>query len=851
MHLLRRQVRVRGVVQGVGFRPFVHALATRLALSGQVGNDAEGVLTDVQGTADAVEAFCRAVVEEAPPLAVVAACTWQDLSADPDIAPGFTIVASDPTAAAAGRRTLVPPDVATCADCLRELTDPEDRRHRHPFITCTHCGPRFTIVTGLPYDRAMTTMAPFELCPACSAQYHDPADRRFHTQPVACHDCGPVLELVEIGRDPLHREAALGRARQLLAAGRVVAVKGIGGYHLACDATDPAAVRRLRARKRRGDKPFAVLVADLAVARRLTRVDDAEAELLTSPRRPIVLLRRTGPTGTGSTGAAPTTAGSDVADEVAPRSNRLGLMLPPSALHHLLLGLPDDPPGPAALVLTSGNLSGEPIVTDDAEALRRLGPVADAWLRHDRAIHVPCDDSVATVVDGEPLLIRRSRGYAPMPVPLPADVPPTLAVGGDLKTTVCLARGRQAWLSGHIGDMDDLATQQALDVAAAQLQALVEVDPTTVVADAHPAYRSVAWARRRAAAAGLPPVRTVQHHHAHVVAVLAEHGVPPDEPVLGIAFDGTGYGDDGTVWGGEVLLAEPAGYRRVAHLDHVPLAGGDATVRRPYRMALAHLRHAGLAWDADLPPVAACPPHERAVLAHQLATGLASTPTSSMGRLFDAVASLAGVCDVVGYEAQAAMELQFLAEQAATRAGPAERGYALPLLGIAPSPPRQAGVDSAPSMGPAPSGPWRWDVASLIRAVVDDLRDGVDPDRIALRFHLGIAEAVCEVADNAVTAGLLTDPQRRVALSGGVFANTLLLSLTTRSLTDAGYQVLRHRLVPPNDGGLALGQVMVAAAQGARGHWPDGDEPMRMQNEREGDRDVSRGARQDPRDHRD
>lgn len=765
---VRRLVRVTGVVQGVGFRPFVYGLAAELSLTGLVLNDSRGVLADVQGAAPDVEAFCRRVRADAPPLADVTAVTWT--SADPEPRDGFTIAGS----VAGGGRTLVPADVATCDDCLRELADPADRRHRHPFVTCTACGPRFTIVTGLPYDRPATTMAGFPMCARCAGEYTDPLDRRFHAQPIACHDCGPVLELVEPGRDPAagpppRREAALARARALLAAGRIVAVKGIGGYHLACDATDPAAVARLRERKRRGDKPFAVLVRDVDAARAVCHVDAAEAALLAAPRRPIVLLRR-------RPGAGP------VADAVAPGNPDLGVLLPPSGLHHLLLGLPGDPAGPPVLVLTSGNLAGEPIAVDDAEALDRLGGIADAFLRHDRPIHVPCDDSVSRVVDGEELPLRRSRGYAPLPVPLPFAVEPTLAVGGDLKNTFCVADGGLAWLSAHVGDMDDLATLTAFERAAEHLGALTGVTPSGLVADRHPAYRSGRWARDTAAARGLPLAR-VQHHHAHVAAVMAEHGLGADARVVGVAFDGTGYGDDGTVWGGEVLVAGYDGFERAAHLSAVPLPGGDSAVQRPYRMALAHLAAAGVGWDDDLPCVAACPPDERAVLAHQVRTGLACVPTSSAGRLFDAVASLTGLRHEVTFEAQAATAL----EAAAVRA-PADDPVAYPL-------PLRAGAPAVLDCGP------------LVRAVVADVRAGVPADVVAARFHRGLAAGVVAAARAvAAASGLST-----VALSGGVFCNAVLLPLTTRGLTEAGFTVLRHRRVPPNDGGLALGQAAVGA----------------------------------------
>jgi len=799
--LVRRRVRVRGVVQGVGFRPFVYGLASELGLAGEVGNDADGVLAQVQGERVDVEAFCRRVRDDAPPLACVEQLEWDDVPTWPQT--GFVIGASEEApvggtgagTGTGGARTLVPPDVATCADCLAELTDPADRRYRHPFISCTACGPRFTVVTGLPYDRPRTTMAAFPLCDRCRTEYTDPADRRFHAQPIACHDCGPTLDLVPgstVG------EVALTQARALLAAGRIVAVKGLGGYHLACDAGDPDAVRRLRERKRRGDKPFAVLVPDLATARAVAHVDDVEARLLTSSRAPIVLVRRRA----GATRL--------VADAVAPGLGDLGVMLPPTALHHLLLGLPDDPPGPRVLVLTSANLAGEPIVTDDDAAVTRLAGIADAWLRHDRPIHVPCDDSVLAVVDGEELPLRRSRGYAPLPVSLPVPVRPALAVGGDLKNTFCVASGRYAWLSAHVGDLEDLATQEAFERATGHLAELVSVTPEVLVADLHPGYRSTRWARRTASRPGSPgqpglELVTVQHHHAHVAAVMAEHGLDGTEPVVGVALDGTGYGPDGAIWGGELLLADYAGFRRLAHLAYVPLPGGDATVRRPYRMALAQLWAAGVPWDDDLPCVAACPPAERAVLARQLERGLACVPTSSAGRLFDAVSALAGVRQVVDHEAQAAMELQALAEVAIAVPGATEDAYPLPLL--------PGGPAAGSSSGGAPG---TWDVGTLVRAVVADVRAGLPAGVVGARFHRGLAAAVVDAAAGAAAA----TGHRRVALSGGVFANTLLVRLVVSGLRRAGLEVLRPRRVPPNDGGLALGQLVVGARAG-RGDPPE------------------------------
>ncbi|MBW5484153.1 carbamoyltransferase HypF [Streptomyces bambusae] len=810
----RRRITVRGVVQGVGFRPYVYTRATALGLAGHVTNTSEGVVAEVEGPAAAVREFCERLAADAPPLAYVEAVHHRELPAAGTT--GFAIV---PSRAEGTARTLVSPDTATCADCLAELRDPADRRYRHPFITCTHCGPRFTIVTSLPYDRAHTTMADFPMCPDCAREYADPADRRFHAQPVACPACGPRLRLLA-GRPP--READCGDpvagARRLLAEGAVVAVKGLGGYHLACDASQGAAVAELRRRKGRGDKPFALMAADLAAVERLARVGPEERALLTGAARPVVLLRR-------RAGAA----AAEVAEEVAPRCPDLGLMLPYTPVHHLLLGLPGDPPGPRLLVMTSANLSGEPIVTDDAEALERLAGIADAWLVHDRAIHVPCDDSVVRVCDGAPLVVRRSRGHAPLPLTLPLPVPETLAAGGDLKNVFCLGRDRQAWLSAHIGDMDSLATQSAFERAERQLESVTGVTPRLLAADLHPGYRSTRWAD---AHAGGRPVVRVQHHHAHVASALAEHGLDGSTPVIGIAFDGTGYGDDGAVWGGEVLLADYRGYRRFAHLAYVPLPGGDAAVRRPYRMALAHLWAAGLDRSPELPCTAACPPGERAVLERQLERNLNCAPTSSMGRLFDAVSSLAGVCQLAGYEAQAAVELEAAALAAeGTDPGP---GYRFGLRTDSAA----AGAADRPAGGPPSPGPLVADPGPVLAAVVADVRAGTPVPLIAARFHAAVAQLVTELS----TAARERYGPDTVALTGGVFCNSLLSTACSRLLRAAGFTVLRHVRVPPNDGGLALGQLMVAAARQST-QQPRQRQRQRTTTER-GGAHVPGGARQ-------
>ncbi|MEU7015274.1 carbamoyltransferase HypF [Streptomyces sp. NPDC046385] len=806
---------VRGVVQGVGFRPFVYALATGLRLSGHVTNTPDGVVAEVEGDPADVASFCARLTPDAPPLARVESVETAEVTASGGS--GFTIVPSHQGGAV---RTLVPPDTATCDDCLAELADPADRRYLHPFITCTNCGPRFTIVTGLPYDRADTTMGGFPMCPDCAREYADPADRRFHAQPIACPRCGPRLRLVtapggpaHFGTGPAHfgtGPASFGTgpdsfgtgpavgsgpaldpdrvdpgadpvaaARGMLSSGAILAVKGLGGYHLACDATNPDAVAELRRRKARGDKPFAMMAADLADIEPLVHLGPLERELLIGGVRPVVLLRRRDDARPRH-GAAPARA-------VAPGSPDLGFMLPYTPVHHLLLGLGlggADRAGPRLLVMTSGNLAGEPIVTDDAEALTRLAGLADAWLLHDRPIHVPCDDSVVRVCDGEQLTLRRSRGCAPLPVALPVEVAPALAVGGDLKNAFCLGDGRQAWLSAHIGDMDDLATQLALTSAERHLESVTGVRPGLLAADRHPAYRSTRWAGEHAAGR---PVVPVQHHHAHVAAAMAENGLDGTRPVIGVAFDGTGYGLDGAVWGGEFLLADYAGFERFAHLAYVPLPGGDAAVRRPYRMALSHLRAAGLAADRALPCTRACPPEELPLLERQLERELNCVPTSSMGRLFDAVSSLAGVCQHAGYEAQAAIEL----EAAALRApAVAEDGrYAFRL-----GPPRTG-------------APLTADPAPLLTAVVADVLDGTPAAVVAARFHRAVARlvrVVCAAARGET--GVET-----VALTGGVFANTVLSSACAEGLREDGFTVLRHRRIPPNDGGLALGQLVVAA----------------------------------------
>ncbi|GFG49585.1 carbamoyltransferase HypF [Mycolicibacterium agri] len=758
----RRRLRicVRGVVQGVGFRPFVYTCAAALGLTGSVRNDSAGAVIEVEGDRGDLDEFLARLTHRAPPLAVIEAIDTQDI---PVIGgTGFTIA---DTSRSDGGRTLASPDVAMCAECAAEQRDPGNRRYRHAFINCTNCGPRFTIIAELPYDRATTTMAGFPMCADCEREYHDPTDRRFHAQPVCCPNCGPTLRYRADDGTVTDGDAALEEARNLLRGGGILAVKGIGGYHLACDAADERAVAELRRRKRRGDKPFAVMVRDLETAHRIVDVDEASERLLAGPQRPIVLM--------------PRRAGAGAADAVAPHNPDLGVILAYTPLHVLLFGLPGDAPAPQVLVMTSGNLGGEPICFADDDALDRLSHLADGWLTHDRAILVPCDDSVVRVVNEVELPIRRSRGYAPLPVALPVPLPPTLAVGGDLKNTLALADQKYAWLSQHIGDMDDLATLSAFDAAERHLEELTGVAPEIVVADAHPGYRSTAWAQRNADGR---PVRSVQHHHAHIAAVMAEHGLDGSQRVLGFAFDGTGYGPDGAVWGGEVLLADYKGFERLAHLKYVPLPGGDASVLRPYRMALAHLWAAGLQWHDDLPPVQFCPDEERRVLRRQFDTGFGCVPTSSMGRLFDAVSALAGVRQSVAYEAQAAIELEGMARNCDC----GTTGYAF-------------GIDDTTT-------PVIIDPAPVLAAVLADVRAGVPAAMIGARFHRAVANMVVDLA------GLHDTDGAPIALSGGVFQNALLLRTVCAGLQARGLQVITHRHVPPNDGGIALGQLLVGTA---------------------------------------
>jgi hydrogenase maturation protein HypF len=661
-------------------------------------------------------------------------------------------------------RAIVP-DLTTCDACLADLRDRGNRRYRHPFVTCASCGPRYTVTTGPASERSATTMSGFALCAACAREYADPGDRRFQDPTICCPDCGPLLRLVVPTHPTTYGDHALADARAVIRDGGVVAVKGVGGYHLACDATNGYTVSMLRKRKQRGDEPFVVMVASLDDAQHVVDLTPDEGELLTSTGRPVVLARRH----PGALAAA-----------VAPGQADLGVMLASEPLHHLLLGLPGDVPGPAALVMASGTVASEPIVHDDEEALVRLDGLADAWLAHDRPIQVPCDASVTRMVAGHEAPVRRSRGYVPLPVELPFDTTPSLAVGADAANAFCLATGRRAWVSGDLGNQDDPMAQRELAAAVEHLSTLTGIEPQRVAADRHPAYASRQWALDRFSPSD---VVEVQHHHAHVASTMVEHGVPDDTRVIGVVLDGGGYGDDGAAWGGEFLLADYRGYERVAHLAYVDQPGAEAGVRNPCRMALSHLRSAGVPWDPSLPSVRACDDSELGKLDRQLETGHRCLPTSSMGRLFDAVSSLTGICHRAEYDAQAATELDAHA-----------RPFALSELD------RHTRVYAFGEDG---------DPTPVIWSVVQDVRKGVDPGLVAARFQQSVVDLVVETVERLHERTYLPT----VTLSGDLFLNAYLTTACTARLEAEGFKVLTHRLVPAGDAGIALGQLAVLAHQ--------------------------------------
>ena len=754
---MKRRARgaIEGIVQGVGFRPFIFQLAGQYGLSGHVGNTDFGVDLEVEGSDRNVTAFMKSVQAAPPPLAHIASVSWTDIPITHQNT--FQIKKSE---SQKERSALISPDVGICEDCRRELLDPSDRRFRYPFINCTNCGPRYTIIRDIPYDRGSTTMAAFQMCPQCLKEYEDPSNRRFHAQPNACWDCGPVTSLHDARGKGIPCDDPIRETASLLQEGAILAIKGLGGFHLCVDACNHGAVVRLRQRKQREEKPLAVMVRDLETARGLVSINPVESELLCSCQKPIVLLQKK--------------PRFHLSEAVAPHNRYLGVMLPYTPLHVLLMEGFERP-----LVMTSGNVSEEPISHDNEGAFRKLHGIADYFLTHNRDIHLRGDDSVVRVVNGVPRQIRRSRGYVPIPVFLPSnmeDMPSVLALGAELKNTVCLTKKNRAFLSQHVGDLENLETYDFFRLTISHLRRILDISPEVTVHDFHPDYLS----SRFAADQNEFPSLAVQHHHAHIVSCLAEHGV--QEPVIGLALDGTGLGLDGAVWGGEVLLCDFTSFIRRAHLSYVPLPGGDAAAKSPWRMGLAYLYHAfgESLFDLPIPFVKELDFKTASLILQMVRKGVNSPPTSSCGRLFDAVSALIGIRKEMVYEGQAAIELEMCRN-------PDEKdAYAF---------------DICPK-----DGEWILETRPLIKDVVADLLNGKARGVISSRFHNTLINMFHQICATIRTETNM----EQVALSGGAFQNKTLLSGMTRALTADGFNVISQEKVPANDGGLSLGQAVIA-----------------------------------------
>lgn len=752
--VIGKQIRIEGIVQGVGFRPFIYRLAIERNLAGTVLNDSQGVLITIEGAMPVITSFLSAITDELPPLAAISRMEVTDQPANGET--GFRIVESQLNH---NRVAQIAPDSHVCADCLQELFDPADRRYRYPFINCTNCGPRYSIVTDIPYDRPLTTMVDFPLCPDCQSEYEDPVSRRFHAQPNACVECGPQLSFADRAGQTVSVADPIAETVSRLRAGEIVAIKGLGGYHLAVDAENDVAVKRLRQRKHRDEKPFALMSFDLEQIRSFCQVVEQEERLLKSVERPIVLLRYRDD--------------HRLSGSIAPNNKFFGVMLPYTPLHYLILEQF------TALVMTSGNQTDEPIAFENSDAQNRLEGIADCYLQHNRRIHIRTDDSIARLLDGEPVLYRRSRGYVPRGVKLPTEQPVVLAVGAELKNTICLTRGERAYLSHHIGDLKNQQVVDSMRQAVTHFQGLLQVTPKMIAHDLHPDYLSTHVAEEFA---GELPLIAVQHHHAHLASCLVDNG--QCGPAIGVIFDGVGYGSDGNIWGGEFLVGDLNGFQRAGHLAYRPMPGGDAATKEPWRMAVSYL-HA--VFGSELPELDFLLRIDRSalkLLLQMIEKSLNSPLTSSIGRLFDAVAALIGVRNQVSYEGQAALELEMLIDAS----GADEPAYSFAL----------AEVEGMVKIDPSP----------MIKQLVADLADDVSAAKISARFHNGLAQMIL-AACLKITAERGHLP---VALSGGVFQNRYLTELTAKLLRQAGFDVLLHRQVPPNDGGLSLGQAAIAGA---------------------------------------
>jgi len=770
------RILINGIVQGVGFRPFIYRIALENSLTGWVKNTSSGVEIEVAGSQVDLEEFITAIKRDAPPLSKIDSLQHQAI--DLREYDSFQIHHSQ---LVAGGFQPISSDVSICDDCLEELFSPDDFRYRYPFINCTNCGPRFTIIKDIPYDRPQTTMAEFDLCPTCMKEYQDPLDRRFHAQPVACHECGPQIWLAlpdeSSLRQGLSGDPALLESQRLLSEGYIIGIKGLGGFHLACDGENTDAIQRLRERKSRPSKPLAVMMPTLEAVRKYCQISNAEENLLSSPQRPVLLLQRN--------------PESSLPQEIAPGQEQIGVMLPYTPLHYLLFSGNGKYPSSlyTVLIMTSANFSGNPILTENQDVTSLLSTIADAYLLHNRDIHIHCDDSVARVlpVQIDPSenisAVRRSRGYAPQPIDSPFTGKSVLGTGAELKNTFCMTKNKYAFLSQHIGDLKNFETLTSYEESIAHFESLFRVEPELIVHDFHPDYLSTRYALDRSEDQGIP-LHPAQHHHAHITSCLADNNYQGDEPVIGLAFDGVGYGDDGAIWGGEFLIADYSEYTRVGHLDYFPLPGGDQAIREPWRTALSLLNAYDIPWDPSFLPVqhsnglSEMLPgiHPGEVLKNQLSTGTNAPLTSSLGRLFDGVASILGICHQISYEGQAAIEFEALAREDEVGTYPLEISAEL-----------------------------IFNPGNMIRAILKDQEDGVQLPIISARFHNTLADMVLEIALSVRQSKQLGT----VALSGGVWQNMTLLKRSVLKLRSAGFQVLLHHQVPPNDGGLSLGQAVI------------------------------------------